>query len=455
MRPKLWQHVRFREGSDDDNFVELLVRQHYDAWLSRLLSIVFSHLKKGRLMFRSRFISLRALITAVLVSYPGLANAAVVVDQPPISIGNPHGGAVGVASADADIVINKSAAYDDFVLSEPTLISSITWTGAYSEDFDSPESTRGTTDFNLNFYHNTVGSTLCNAQSLNKPDVNNAAASFTLNAGNSGIDNGSDVSKTVFTDRLQRDGGRVVEYQADLAPFTLPAGRYWVSIQSDQVLTASADPEWLWVFGTSGDNRAFSYDTAFGDPVGSEPACAYGFNTAFTLESPDSSILGDFDGSGALEAADIDLLSAEILGGSTDGQYDLNADGNVDSSDHLFWVEDLFGTFLGDANLNREVAFDDFLAMANNYGQSGGWASGDFTGDGSVRFMDFVSLAQNYGLSAAAAASGEPSLVSSVPEPSSSFYVLMVTVCGITMIRRSGRKSLDVAVVGIKVWGSR
>lgn len=56
----------------------------------------------------------------------------------------------------------------------------------------------------------------------------------------------------------------------------------------------------------------------------------------------------------------------------------------------------LLVTYLGDANLDRVVNFDDLLALAQHYGQSGTWTGGDFNYDGAVTFDDLLMLAQNY-----------------------------------------------------------
>ena len=125
-----------------------------------------------------------------------------------------------------------------------------------------------------------------------------------------------------------------------------------------------------------------------------------------------STIAGDFDGDDLLTAADIDLLSVAVQGNSVDTAFDLNEDGAVDSADRDFWIEDLFGTLPGDADLNRSVDFRDFLTLAANFGLEGGWADGEFTGDGVIQFPDFVRLAQNFGLSAEAT-------TQAIPEPTS------------------------------------
>ena len=56
------------------------------------------------------------------------------------------------------------------------------------------------------------------------------------------------------------------------------------------------------------------------------------------------------------------------------------------------------GTLPGDADGDGEVAFLDFLMLANNFGATDAtYADGDFNCDGSVTFLDFLILANNFG----------------------------------------------------------
>ena len=96
----------------------------------------------------------------------------------------------------------------------------------------------------------------------------------------------------------------------------------------------------------------------------------------------------------------------------------------VNQLDRRIWVTGIAGTFLGDADLNKEVAFADFLSLANNFGDVGGWAKGDFDGSGTVLFPDFLLLSANFGKSATA--------VAVVPEPNATTLLLTSgTTCSI------------------------
>ena len=57
----------------------------------------------------------------------------------------------------------------------------------------------------------------------------------------------------------------------------------------------------------------------------------------------------------------------------------------------------------GDANLDGNVDFDDFIIVQENFGSEGSWGTGDFDGDNVVKFPDFLILSENYGNSIGAA----------------------------------------------------
>ena len=71
----------------------------------------------------------------------------------------------------------------------------------------------------------------------------------------------------------------------------------------------------------------------------------------------------------------------------------------------------------GDANLDNEVNFADFLILSENFGQAGTWREGDFDGDGTIDFPDFLALSANFVGPANASAA-------SVPEPTAQSIAL-------------------------------
>ncbi len=143
-------------------------------------------------------------------------------------------------------------------------------------------------------------------------------------------------------------------------------------------------------------------------------------------------LLGDFDSSGVLDIADIDLLSAEILAQTNGTGFDLNDDGQVDQEDSRIWVEDLKMTLMGDSNLDFIVDAQDLNTLGIRWQQTGQllWSGGDFNSDGAVNSTDLNVLGLNWQQSAM------PALA--VPEPSQALVLCSVLIyCGIR--RRRGR----------------
>lgn len=113
-------------------------------------------------------------------------------------------------------------------------------------------------------------------------------------------------------------------------------------------------------------------------------------------------LVGDFTGNGAYDRDDMELLSLNL----GDGTFDLTGDGVTDGSDLRFFVEELFGSRVGDFDLNGEVNLLDLSILAARFGETG-WTyrNGDANGDGIVDLLDLSLLANSFGY-------GE-----SVPEP--------------------------------------
>ena len=184
-----------------------------------------------------------------------------------------------------------------------------------------------------------------------------------------------------------------------------------LSLSSDNPLIEESDPFFIvFQFGLDGEQ----FDVALDD-----------FDA---LLSGSPGLLGDFDSDGLLTAVDIDLLSDEVTAASNNSSFDLTDDQVVNELDRAKWVEELAGTFFGDANLDGSVQFLDFLSLASGFGNEGGWADGDFDGNGTVSFPDFLRLATNFGKGAEAAAA-------SVPEPST-YAMAIIALYGMTFVRR-------------------
>jgi hypothetical protein len=133
---------------------------------------------------------------------------------------------------------------------------------------------------------------------------------------------------------------------------------------------------------------------------------------------------GDFNGDGVLDAADVDDLSAKIAAGSTDMLYDVDSSSTVDAADLNFWIKDLFKTWIGDANLDKQFNSGDLVAVlaTGTYEAdvASVWTSGDFNADGRTNSGDLVAALADGGYEA-----GPKAAVSAVPEPSSLVLLLV------------------------------
>ncbi|MGC4031096.1 MAG: autotransporter-associated beta strand repeat-containing protein [Tepidisphaeraceae bacterium] len=84
-------------------------------------------------------------------------------------------------------------------------------------------------------------------------------------------------------------------------------------------------------------------------------------------------------------------------------------------------------TVLGDADLDGDADFNDFLALQASFGAAGSFANGDFNYDGQVDFNDFLVLQANFGQSVSggdvaitsAQLAAMTAFAQSVPEPAS------------------------------------
>lgn len=138
-------------------------------------------------------------------------------------------------------------------------------------------------------------------------------------------------------------------------------------------------------------------------------------------------LLGDFDGNTILDEMDIDLLSTAIRSEQAPAEFDLNGDGTVDAADREYWIHELAHSGFGDANLDRTISFGDFLLFADGFGVEGGWAQGDFDGNGEVEFEDFLTLSRHF---------GETLTAASVPEPASLRRLFVVLFALTTTVLR-------------------
>ncbi len=104
-----------------------------------------------------------------------------------------------------------------------------------------------------------------------------------------------------------------------------------------------------------------------------------------------SSVAGDLDGDSQLGAGDVNALSEAIANGSDHPAFDVNGDSLVNLDDLHYWVVNLKGTLMGDANLDATVDGEDFIAWNNNkFTNTTAWTDGNFNGDSFVDGSDFI-----------------------------------------------------------------
>jgi hypothetical protein len=198
------------------------------------------------------------------------------------------------------------------------------------------------------------------------------------------------------------DQGELVELQR--AEHPEPAQPLIVShVVEDAVVYDNVVP---WPTGASGEGRSLqrSAPTLYGSFASSWFA---------SLPSPGTVEFGgpsaDFNEDGTVDATDINVLFDAIGAGNMAEEFDLNNSGAVDSDDATFLVENILGTFLGDANLDGRIDAMDLNQVGIHWrSQTGmGWADGDFTGDGAVdaRDLNLVGLNWRRGVVGAAIAS--------------------------------------------------
>ncbi len=126
----------------------------------------------------------------------------------------------------------------------------------------------------------------------------------------------------------------------------------------------------------------------------------------------------DFNADGTVDCQDVDQLTAAINAGPFDDNFDVNADGLLDSSDLTSWLEIAgrrhFGAPLipGDADLNGSVDTRDFhIWNAHRFQQSTSYCSGNFNADHVIDVSDFnIWVAQKY---------QDATNTATVPEPTS------------------------------------
>jgi hypothetical protein len=149
----------------------------------------------------------------------------------------------------------------------------------------------------------------------------------------------------------------------------------------------------------------------------------FGFRVASIAET---SVVGDLNANGQLDAADIDM----IVVGSLDLSLDLTGDRVVNGDDRSFWVHDLANTSFGDVDLDGQFDSRDLVVMFQvgkfESDLRAGWAEGDFDGDQDFDSADLIEAWVDGGYHSGAA----------LPEPASCTLALFAGISLLGVRRR-------------------
>ena len=185
-----------------------------------------------------------------------------------------------------------------------------------------------------------------------------------------------------------------------MLPRDLPTGDYSVGLWLPDIEpTLRADSRYAIRFANENlwdEDRGVNWLTSEFHVSTTAKGAIYDAATEFReVEGPMSlSLTGDFNRDFVLDARDMDLLTLAVESG--DQGFDLSGDHMIDEQDRSFWIEVLAQSRAGDADLDGDVDFADFLSLASNFGEPGGWAAGNFDGEQEVSFADFLILSTNY-----------------------------------------------------------
>ncbi|WP_428388462.1 hypothetical protein [Mucisphaera sp.] len=140
-------------------------------------------------------------------------------------------------------------------------------------------------------------------------------------------------------------------------------------------------------------------------------------------------VWGDLDANDLLDLNDLANLALAIEQGLIGGPWDYDLDGVTTAGDTQFWVEQILGSALGDANLDFNVDLIDLSILATHFAQAGFYGQGDFNGDGVIDLIDLSILATNFGFAGGTI----------LPEPGVAILLSM----GLFAIGRGSRSSLS------------
>lgn len=150
-------------------------------------------------------------------------------------------------------------------------------------------------------------------------------------------------------------------------------------------------------------DQAYGVDAGDVDGNGTTDIVSASFLDSLVALYRNESVSGDFDGDGAIDQADLNLLCTAVRLQLSETRFDLSGDNQVNADDVQYMVTRVLGTTLGDANLDKRFDSRDLVIVfqAGQYEDTlvgnSGWAQGDWNCDGEFSSRDLVVAFQQGG----------------------------------------------------------
>jgi hypothetical protein len=149
-------------------------------------------------------------------------------------------------------------------------------------------------------------------------------------------------------------------------------------------------------------------------------------------------LTGDFAVDRELNPDDLRKLDAVIARQINQTPFDLDGSGEVDQQDRLYWIEEVWKSYVGDANSDGLFDSADFVSVFQ-HGQyedtiagNSTWDRGDWNGDHDFDTSDLVVAFQRGGYE-----QGPRAAAHAVPEPHGGLSLLAAIATAVLVARNS------------------